>query len=292
MALITLKPPLIHVSICNNYNRIRPLNARNAGLLRLGTAPDISRIAIQFDLTSIPFLATIKAAKLVIFIMRKKIPHTVGPIGIFPVFSKFDQKAITWSKQPVTAAMPEDRIDSITSDTALLTFNITGLAQQWSLNHATNFGVIIKFLEESYCGLLEVAGKNYPDSRFWPYLELDISAPFSNDERSMVRAVALDQSVVVTTQDSVQATSPLNILLYEYSYLVVNSGTNPATAYLQVSPNNTNWQTQSDIKTVNPNTLVSFIPNIIAKYARLCYQSQTTSQSTSLTIYTQGVSYS
>lgn len=103
-----------------------------------------------------------------------------------------------------------------------------------------------------------------------------------------VLRASLDQSVTVATQDSIQCTSAFNILIYDYSYLAVNTGANLAVAYLQISPDGTNWETQSSAKIISPGTIVSFVANVIAKYARLCYQSQQPSHSTVLTIYIQG----
>jgi hypothetical protein len=110
----------------------------------------------------------------------------------------------------------------------------------------------------------------------------------SEDFRSLLRAT-LDQSVTAATANSVQCTAALNILVYDYTYLVVNTGgTNAAVAYLQASPDGTTWETQSATATISPGTVVSFVPNVIAKYSRLCYQSQVPGNSTTLTIYTQG----
>jgi hypothetical protein len=110
----------------------------------------------------------------------------------------------------------------------------------------------------------------------------------SEDFRSLLR-VTLDQHVPVNTSDSVQCIDPVPVLAYDYTYLVINTGhTNAAVAYLQVSPDGTAWETQSATKTISPDTVVSFVPNVIAYYSRLCYQSKLPGHSTPLTIYTQG----
>jgi len=106
--------------------------------------------------------------------------------------------------------------------------------------------------------------------------------------RTLLRST-LDTSVIVVTQDSVQCIAAIPILVYDYTYLVVNTGgVNAATAYLQASPDGTTWETQSATKTISPGTVVSFVPDVIAKYSRLCYQSLVSGNSTTLTIYTQG----
>ena len=112
-----------------------------------------------------------------------------------------------------------------------------------------------------------------------------------DDLRTLLRATPLDQSVTVSTLPGLQCTLPSNILVFDYSYLVVNIGANAAQANLQISPDGTNWEIQSDTKTINPNTVVSFVPDVIAKFARLCYQSQPASPNTTLQIYIQGRTY-
>lgn len=99
---------------------------------------------------------------------------------------------------------------------------------------------------------------------------------------------SLEQSVNVTSQNTIQYTPSLTLLNYDYSYFAVNTGPNAAKVYLQISPNNTNWENQSAIITLLPEAMISFVSNVIAKYARLGYQSQERGHSTTLTIYTQG----
>lgn len=111
------------------------------------------------------------------------------------------------------------------------------------------------------------------------------------DLRALLRATPLDQSVTVGTLPAVQCTVPLNVLVFDYSYLVVNIGASPALATLQASPDGATWEIQSDTKTINPGTVVSFVPDVIAKFARLCYQSQPASPNTTLQIYIQGRTY-
>jgi len=99
---------------------------------------------------------------------------------------------------------------------------------------------------------------------------------------------SLDQSIPVVSQNTVQYTPALLVLPYDFSYLAVNTGQNPAIAFLQISPNNIIWETQTAMKVIPPNTMVTFVSSVIAKYAHLGYQSQQTDHSTSLTIYIQG----
>ena len=135
------------------------------------------------------------------------------------------------------------------------------------------------------------ASGQHRNSRSCKHLTLTILNQAPAENHRMLRALPLEQSVSVSTLPSVQFTAPFNILVYDYSYLVINSGASPAAAYLQISPDGINWETQSDTKAINPSTLISFVPDVIAKYARLGYRSQPASPNTTLQIYIQGRSY-
>jgi len=113
----------------------------------------------------------------------------------------------------------------------------------------------------------------------------------TSESHRMLRAISLNESVTVLALADLQFTSPIDVLVYDYSYLVVNTGTDSAVAYLQISPDGTTWETQSDTKAIDAGTLVSFVPDVIAQYARLAYQLQS-GLFTYLQIYTQGRSYS
>jgi hypothetical protein len=112
--------------------------------------------------------------------------------------------------------------------------------------------------------------------------------PTTRPPDPQVLRVSLEQSILVTSQNTIQCTTGLIVLNYDYSYFAVNTGKNNALAYLQISPNNTIWETQSTKKLIFPGTVATFVSNSIAKYARLCYQSQEMDSSTTLTIYIQG----
>lgn len=135
------------------------------------------------------------------------------------------------------------------------------------------------------------SGNKAHHSQLSPHLTLTIVNQVPLENHRMLRAVPLDQSVSVFTLPGVQFTAPFNVLIYDYSYLVINTGLAPAAAYLQISPDSTNWETQSDIKIINPSIMLSFVPDVIAKYARLVYRSQPTTPNTTLQIYLQGRSY-
>jgi len=82
----------------------------------------------------------------------------------------------------------------------------------------------------------------------------------------------------------------LNIQRYNYTYFVINTGQNSAVIALQVSPDGINWITEGVLQTISPGDIVPLVPNIIAKFARLIFQSADVQQSTSLDIRVRGFS--
>lgn len=127
-----------------------------------------------------------------------------------------------------------------------------------------------------------------------PYFDLNTANQITPEYFRTFRA-AFEKTQTITTQNTINYTEKLNIFIYDYSYLVVNVGSNAAVAYLEISPDGTNWETQSAIKTIPVNLpspatqhTVSFVSSIIAKYARLACKSAQVDSPTTLDVYIQG----
>jgi hypothetical protein len=267
-------------------------SAQHNGLLRLGTkAENIYRMLLRFDLSAVPCSSRIIRGTLNIYLEHNDIADPPQAIGAFQVLSDWSPKKLVWTRQPLINSLPVDTISVMTLDSAFISLNITSLVQEWLTNRSANLGIMLKFLDECDSGLVAIPGRRYGDSRFWPYLELNLLNSELAGSPMMLRATPLNLSVNVTTQNFIQTTAAVDILTYDYSYIVVNTGANPAQAALQSSPDSTNWQNESAAKIIFPGTVVSFVPNTIARYARLAYLSQNAGQATSLTVYTQGRTY-
>lgn len=287
-----LKPPMLDAHICSDDNNTHFLCPKSSSILTTGTTFKKAkyRTLLQFDLSTIPFFANITSGTLNVFVTEKS-PGTTGSLGIFQVLSEWDPKAVTWNNQPLISPTPIDTFNINSRVDTLLTFNILPLLQDWFTNRSANFGIMLKFMDESCCNSLGIPGKNYHDSRFWPYLELNIlnTPDHVPQDRGALPRATLDQSQTVVTEDVADCYSfPISMLTYDYTYLVANIGANGAVAKLQISPDNTYWEEQSAITTIDPGTVVSFVPDVIAKYARLCYESQIPLHPTTLIIYLQG----
>lgn len=284
MTIKIIRPSLMNATICNCNKYAYYLYNQKYKKLRIGTKNNIKfRSLLKFDLSSLPFFLTITHGSLNVFVLQSKLSNHSPALGAFQILSKWNSKNVTWKHQPLTSSCPADSTYVKTADCIPLTFDITSVIQEWFTNRKTNWGIMLKILDESCDNFLTIPGKRYADPRLWPFLELNIAA------HEPERIVPLAKSWNVTALDVPQYTPSINVLIYDYSYIVFNSGANPAVAHLQVSPDNKNWQLESETKTVPPGTTtVSFVPNTIAKFARLCYQAQHPLHQTTLTVFAQG----
>jgi len=288
MTIQIIKPPVMATFI--SYKDIHgrmccpPHRYRSKELLVGKKTCTTNRALIQFDLSSLPLFLPITNSTLHIFLSRNDFPATPKSLGVFQILSKWIKKNTPCRKTPLIVPAPLDVIPITNQDNVFVSFNITTLVQSWYTNQAANLGIMLQMLDETTNNLIGLCSRECSDSQFWPYLKLNIKDPVVTDKCCR----PIDLTLYVTAKDHVNSTRPLNILLFNYSYLIVNKGIYPALAYLQVSCDGIHWQTESSVKTIAPGQMVSCVADTITKYAQLCYQAQNTGQHTELTIYIQG----
>jgi len=291
MTIQIIKPPVMDTFI--SYKDIHgrmccPPHRYSCKELLVGKKPcNANKTLIQFDLSSLPLFLTITNSTLHIFLARNDYPVTPKPLGVFQILSKWTKKKAHCIKAPLITPAPLDVITITNQDHVFVSFNITTLVQNWYTNQAVNLGVMLQMLDETTNSLIGLCSRESTDSQFWPYLKLNIKDPVVTDNCCR----PIDLTLYVMANDQTNYTRPLNILLFNYSYLIVNNGIHSALVHLQVSCDSTYWQTESSVKTVVPGEMASCVPDTITKYARLCYQAQHMGQHTELTIHIQGRTY-
>lgn len=256
------------------------------GLLVGGDCEDVYRSLICFDISSLPLFLIIIKSTLNLFLCADEFPKcNKKAIEILQIVSKWHQERVCWKKQPLTKDIPAVT-SKITAPTGtFVTWNITPLVEEWYTGQAANLGVMLKMSKECDRSLVAFASGKLPDSQVWPYLEIDYISPChkKGDE-------TLDITLHVTTCDALRFTQPINTLMFNYSYLIINDGPNAALVRLEVSPDGSVWQPQTLLTKVIPGQLVTLIPDTIAKFSRLAYQSLVPGDKTTLTINIQGIS--
>ena len=284
MTIQIIKPPVMDTYI-SNRNKCSPSCKNDCKELLVGKkSSNVNRTLIQFDLSSLPLFLTITNCSLHIFLSRNDCPDTSKYLEVFQILSKWTGRKANCTKQPLIASTPL-RVTTITDQNdVFVSLNITTLVQNWYTNQSANLGIMLRMRDETADTLIGLCSKEFKDSQFWPYLEVNIKDPASPDKCCK----PIDLSLQVVAKGIANYTSALNVLLFDYSYLIVNNGIYPALVHLQVSCDGTHWETQSAVKTIAHGEMVSCVPDTITKYARLCYQAQNNNQHAELTIYIQG----
>ena len=284
MTIQIIKPPVMDTFISDRDKCLPSCRYGRKELLVGKNSSNVNRALIQFDLSSLPLFLAITNSTLHIFLSRNDCPTTSKCLGVFQILSKWTKKKANCTKQPLIASAPLSVTTITDQHDAFVSLNITSLVQNWYTNQSANLGVMLRMRDETTNNLIGLCSKEFRDSQFWPYLEVNIIDPVLLDKCPK----PIDLTLHVVAKDNANYTRHLNVLLFNYTYLVVNNGIYPALVYLQVSCDGTHWQTQSAVKTIDHGEMVSCVPDTITKYARLCYQTQNINQHTELTIYIQG----
>ena len=129
------------------------------------------------------------------------------------------------------------------------------------------------------------AGKESSNAVYWPYLEIDFLDP--PDKPGDHCCEPIEVTFKVITEQTVQSTNPINTLMFNFSYFIVNTGTAKANVYLQTSADGYHWLINSAVTGINPDETKALVPDWIAKYSKLCYESAA-AESTTLAIYLLG----
>ena len=291
MTIQIIKPPIMNTYIFGSDIHKRmcsPPGRYGSRELLIGkSSSKTNKTLIQFDLSSLPLFLTITSSTLHIFLSSNEFPCIEKSLGIFQILSKWGKRKSHCTKEPLIASAPLDIIRITNENDVFVSANITTLVQNWYTNQSANLGVMLKILDETTNNLIGLCSRECEDSQFWPYLKLNIKDPAIPDKCCK----PMDLTLCVVASDHANYTRALNILLFNYSYLIVNKGNYPALVYLQVSCDGTHWQTESSVKTIVTGEMASCVPDTITKYSRLCYQAQNIGQHTNLTIHIQGRTY-
>ena len=181
----------------------------------------IFRGLLKFDLPELPPSATILEAVLCLHLCRKY--EGAGSLSVHQVVSKWNPLSVSWKHQPLTLARPAAVAKLVPNDKGEVSIGITALFREWYSGQNSNFGVMLKMQDEDACQAGLFYSKNSCDSRFWPAIKVSYLEP----EGDGACCRELDMRFTEIAKPELAETPELNTLLYNYSYVVVNSGKNP-----------------------------------------------------------------
>jgi len=287
MGTIYIKPPIFNASlIIKRDSKSCRLYKKKDQLLIGQQANKASRALLQFDLSDLPPGLVIVSARLHIYICCNEHPGFIQGLNAYQVLSKYSLKEISSRKPILINHSPVASAQISTATSAGISFDMTWLVQEWYSGAAANLGILLKAADESCSHLIGLTSKAYWDSQKWPCLELNFMEVSNQSDCCVANTIDLIENVVST--DSWQHTQAMNILCFNYSYVTVNTGNSSAIAFLQQSADGQHWQNESNPKRIMQGESVTFIPDYIVKYARLCYKTEVNGQVTTLSIYLQG----
>ncbi|MBU2700150.1 hypothetical protein Ga0466249_001242 [Sporomusaceae bacterium BoRhaA] len=290
MPLEIIKPPEYNVYITQKHSYYyRSDECQDPEqVLPIGKCRNVHRTLLQFRLPCPHSCSIISQGLLGLYVSRNENHFTNSLLEIHQILSPWNPEKIDWNNQPLITNTPIATISISSNFLGLISADITSLVQDWLSGAAANFGILLKMQNEAQPNFILIRSKKYPNSSKWPYLQIDHPDCGFNTVTTLPSTI--NKSYPVTANNSIQHTAGQDILIYNYSYLVVNVGsTTPAEAYLEVSADNTHWEIQSATHIINPGEQVTFVPDVIAQYARLSYQTPSFGQETQLIIYIQGI---
>lgn len=254
--------------------------------LLIGKYDSVYRALIQFDLSSLPFFLNITSGTLGLFLSKNETPLENTMIDIYPILSPWCEENVSWGNQPLITDMPIANIIVPNSILGCTTANITTLIQQWHNGETANLGLLLKAHDETQVNVIGVHSKEYPNSSNWPFLQIDYL--HSACPSPPVVPLTMNKKISITAIPTLQWTAEQDVLLFNYSYLIINIGDFPAQACLEISADNIHWERQSEIHLIEPEQQITFVPNTIAHFARLSYQTLEPTATTLLSVYIQG----
>jgi len=113
--------------------------------------PDILRIYIQFDLSTVPADAVVVDANLKLY-QYSTFGDANFTIGLHKVISAWDESTITWNLQPTCSVDAEITSDITAGVFVWKSWEIDTLVQAWLDGSITNYGVVLKDTDEASVG--------------------------------------------------------------------------------------------------------------------------------------------
>lgn len=279
-----IKPPLIDAYITRHRTVAKTM--KHSYLLLGSNLNSYFESIALWDLSSISCEMDIISATANFFIAYTTNSQCSHVIEAYPIISRWKPASTSLRHPPLTTRSPIATI-AISNTTEQLSLGITALVKEWQNNEAANLGLLLKMpqvvLPDNSVSLFS---GNYCDSSCWPFIEIHYTSP--DVVPCIYKPDTINVSEVVHTAGDWSYTAPLDVLPYNYSYTISNTGTNPAIVRLNVSADGHFWLEQSALNILSPANSIALVPDTITRYARVAFCSLNPCHDTTLRICTQG----
>lgn len=272
------KPPIKNATLANgrivSHELVR-------GTLLVGRMKREYQALVQFDITSLPSFLTILQATLNLFLLENEdmCSKLERGIDVYQVLSPWYLR-----KGIIINDVPVDSVLISTGGNVFLSFDVTPLVIDWYTGNAKNFGLLLRVKNSLIPGLFGFSSNKSRNSTFWPSLQVSFMDQLPSERCG--QTLDVDESVITT--DTVQTTAALNIQSFDYTYFIINTGVHSATVSMQISPDGMNWITSEPLRSIHPGEVMTLLPGVLSRFARLTYQSTVHCENTSLDICVRG----
>lgn len=278
-----IKPPLIDAYITRHRTVAKTM--KHSYLLVGRHLNSYFESMALWDISSLPCNLDIISATANFFIADTNLQCS-NVIGAYPIISRWKPAYTSLRHPPLTTRTPIATI-ALSNTTEQLSFGITTLVKEWQNNETANLGILLKMLEPVLPdNSVSLFSGNYYDSSCWPFIEIHYTSP--DVVPCVYKPDTINVSEVVHTTGDWSYTAPLDVLPYNYSYTISNTGTNPAIVCLNVSADGRFWLDQSALNILSPANSAALVPDTITRYARVAFCSLNPFHNTTLSICTQG----
>lgn len=286
MSQITIQPALADVYIdASNPKK----NFRKRKELWIGYfCGDMEyRILIKFNLCSLPENIGIVSAKLKLFISYS--PDSFIPASVTPyiITEAWNPGTVTWKNAPSFDANIAGTTTSIMK-AGWYEWKVTQIVNAWRNNTYPNEGIILKCNKRKYFDNKKAISSRDDDTCHIPLSPMLI-VEYEDGSKGIPAVLSgrsfTEEYETVKTTDSFDCTPGYNTSQKsELTFFVKNLGAYPATAALQISPNNVDYMMDGKEIEIPAGTMKWLVPYIYAKYTRLCFKSAVEGKATVLYI--------
>lgn len=250
------------------------------------------RTLLKFDICSIPKDAIITRAILKLYVDYAHDSSVIGKFTPYAITSLWNERTVTWNNCP---SFDPFLLGSTTSigGVGWYEWDITNVMNAWFNKTHNNYGIVLKdnskfdLSDKRLIGRKSIKCKQ--TSPFSPVISVyyDLPKP-SYNKVTLIGRKFIDKSIFVKTSDDFLPTATFNTSEQsQVTFFIINTGQNPASIMLEISPNDIDYAVDNTVFEVLPGKTIAIVPRIFAKYTRLIYQSKNPLHRTSLNIIFQ-----
>ena len=241
---------------------------------------------LQFDLSALPEGSTIASAILRMYMYSATNDKISANIAPYTILQDWDENTVTWNSSPDYNNTSTPYSVSVLGP-GWYEWDITKMVDYWYNKIVSNYGLIMISDElTSFSTKTFFSSHNTENINLTPELVVTYTARDTS--------ISIDSRRFTTEYEQFETSDKYKHSLSKdlsmqtlATFFVYNQGSNPAKVYLEISPDNNMFITDSPEKIINPGEAEIFIPLRFSNYAHLSLASANTGQPSTLKIWYQ-----